>query len=124
MLATVAAASILPPYVGPLVGLELEVSSSLEVIDHVVPGVLATVAALIALRFVRRGEGDGIGALITFAVCALAGLFATVTHVPLVLRAGGEQEPVGSVILHSTPGPVLLVLALVLLLRPLPADAR
>lgn len=123
MLAGVAAWSILPPYAGPPLGLELEVDASLEIIDHVVPGLLATAGALLALRFARRGQADSIAALSALAVCTLAGLFETVTHVPLVLDAGGEQEPVGSVILHSSPGPVLLVLAVVLLLRPTPSDA-
>ena len=41
--------SIVPPYLGPLVGLDLDVSAKLEVVDHVVPGVLAAVAACIAL---------------------------------------------------------------------------
>lgn len=121
-LAGVAACSILPPYLGPLVGLELDVSASLEIIDHVVPAVLATAAALFALRAARRGRADSTGALIAIAVCALAGLFETVTHVPLVLDPAGA--PVGAVVLHSSPGPGLLLLALVLLLRPLPADAR
>ena len=122
-LAALAAWSIAPPYAGPLVGLELDVDASLEFVDHVVPGILAAAGAMLALRFARRGEGDSTAALVAVAVCALSGLFETVTHVPLVLDAGGEQQPVGAVILHSSPGPVLLVLALVLLLRPMPPDA-
>ena len=122
-LAAVAAWSIVPPYLGPLLGLELDVPSSVEVVDHVVPGVLAVAAALIALGDARRGSSDSIRALTALGVCALAGLFQTVTHVTLVLDAGGPQQPVDSVVLHATPGPALLGLALFLMLRPLPGDA-
>ncbi len=121
-LAAVGGLSILPPYVGPAVGLELEVDPSIEVIDHVLPGLVTIVGALLALRLARQGAADGMPALAALAVCALAGLFQTVTHVPLVLEAGAATSPVGAVILHSTPGPVLMLLALALLLRPLPDD--
>jgi hypothetical protein len=123
-LAAVGAWSILPPYLGPAVGLELDVDPSLEVIDHVLPGLLAIAGALFALSLARRGAPDSVPALAALAVCALAGLFQTVTHVPLVLDAGGPTQPVGAVVLHSTPGPVLTLLALALLLRPLPDDGR
>jgi len=114
--------AILPPYVGPLLGLELEVSATVEAIDHVLPGVLTVIAAGAALALARRGRADSVPALAALAVCALAGLFQTVTHVPLVADAGSALAPVGSVVLHTSPGPVLLVLSLWLLLRPLPEE--
>jgi len=117
-LAGLALWSIVPPYLGPLVGLDLDVASSVEVVDHVLPGVCAFAAALIALAQVRAGAADGTLALAALGVCALAGLFQTVTHVPLVLDAGGPLQPVDSVVLHSTPGPALLLLSLWLLLAP------
>lgn len=123
-LAAVGGLSILPPYLGPAVGLELEVDPSIEVIDHVVPGLVTIAGALAALSLVRRGAADSVPALAALAVCALAGLFQTVTHVPLVLEAGAAGSPVGAVILHSSPGPVLMLLALALLLRPLPDHDR
>ena len=118
----VAVWSILPPYIGPLLGLELDVPSSLEVIDHLVPGLCAIAAACFALSFARRGETDSLRALAALGVCALAGLFQTVSHVTLVLDAGGPLQPVDSVVWHATPGPVLLGLSLFLLLVPARAD--
>ena len=120
-LVAVALWSIVPPYLGPVLGFELDVSSKVEVIDHVVPGVSAAIAACIALSYARRGQTDGVAMLAALGVCVLAGLFQSVSHLTLVLNAGGPQQPVDSVVWHATPGPVLLVLSLVLLLRP-PAE--
>lgn len=117
-LAALALWAIVPPYLGPVVGLELDVPSSVEVVDHVVPGVAACAGALIALAEARRGALDGIRALAALGVCVLAGLFQAVSHAPLVLDAGGPLQPVGAVILHASPGPVLLVASLWLLLAP------
>lgn len=122
-LAAVGVWAILPPYVGPSLGLGLDVSSTVEAIDHLLPGLLTILAAGAALALERRGRSDSVLGFAALAVCALAGLFQTVTHIPLVGDAGSPVAPVGSVVLHSTPGPVLLVLSLWLLLRPLPDDA-
>lgn len=123
-LAAVAAWSIVPPYLGPLAGLDLDVASSVEIVDHVLPGLSAVAAALIALAEARRGVSDSFRALAALGICALAGLFQTASHFTLVLDAGGPLQPVGAVLLHASPGPVLLVLSLWLLLRPAPADGR
>ena len=111
----------MPPYLGPLIGLELDVSSTVEVVDHVVPGLSAAAAAYLALLYARRGETESVPMLAALGVCVLAGLFQTVSHATLVLDAGGPLQPVDAVILHATPGPLLLVLSLWLLLRP-PGD--
>lgn len=123
VLAAIAAWSIVPPYLGPLIGLELDVSSTLEIVDHVIPGLAAIAAACIALVETRHGRADSMRALAALGVCVLAGLFQTVTHFTLVLEAGGPQQPVDSVVLHATPGPVLMLFSLWLLLRPAPEDA-
>jgi len=122
-LAALAAWSIVPPYLGPVIGLELDVASTVEVVDHVLPGLSAIAGAYIALVEVRRGETESFRALAALGVCALAGLFQTVSHATLVFDAGGPQTPVDSVILHATPGPLLLALSLWLLVRPQPGDA-
>lgn len=123
VLAAVAAWSIVPPYLGPLLGLELDVASSVEVVDHVLPGVSAIAAAVIARSEVRRGNDESVRLFAALGICVLAGLFQTVTHFTLVLDAGGPLQPVDSVLLHATPGPVLMGLALWLLLDP-PSAAR
>lgn len=123
MLAGLAAWSVVPPYLGPLLGLELDVPSSVEVVDHVVPGLAAFAAALLARSEVRRGELDSARVLAALGVCVLGGLFQTVSHTSLVFDAGGPLAPVAAVLLHASPGPLLLGLSLLLLLRA-PSDER
>ncbi len=122
-LAVLAAWSITPPYVGPALGLRLDVASSLEVIDHVLPGVACLLAACIATFRARRGATDDTFTLALLGVIVLASLFQTVSHVPLVLDVGSPVAPAGAVALHASPGPVLLALSLWLLLRPVPEAA-
>jgi hypothetical protein len=125
ILIAVAVWSILPPYVGPALGLELDVSSTVETVDHLIPGLLAVVAATTALLLARRRQSDSMLAFAALAICALAGLFQTVSHIPLVASAGGPLQPVGAVILHASPGPVLLGLSLwLLLVAPASEPAR
>lgn len=124
VLAAIAAWSIVPPYLGPAIGLPLDVSATVEVVDHVLPGLVAIAAAGLAFGESRRGRADSTPALAALGACALAGLFQTVSHAPLALAAGEPGHPVGAVALHSTPGPVLLVLSLVLLLRPEREEVR
>lgn len=116
-LAVLAALSITPPYLGPLVGLELDVSSSIEITSHAVPGVLAVVAALLALSLARRGLIDSMRAMAALGVCMLGGVYQTFSHIELVLHAGQPGAPTGTVVLHATPGPALLLLSLWLLLH-------
>ena len=76
----------------------------------------------VALVLTRRGRADSLASFAGLATCALAGLFQIVSHFTLVRNAGGPLQPVDAVVLHASPGPVLLALSLWLLLRA-PAQA-
>lgn len=117
--------SALPPYLGPPLGLELNVAADVEVVDHIVPGVVVAVCAGLAALLVRRGGSAEASAavLALTGTCFLAGLWQVSTHVPLVLEGGAGETPWGSVILHSSPGPVILAVALWLTLRTPAADS-
>ena len=109
--------SILPPYLGPALGLDLNVSSTVEAVDHLIPGLVALAGSVLALVLARRGEADSTAALGALGACALAGLWETVSHVSLVLDAGDSQRPWDAVLLHATAGPAVLLLSLWLILR-------
>lgn len=118
-LALLGAWSIAPPYLGPVIGLELDVKDSVEVVDHVLPGVLIILCAGLAALQVRRDPAaeDSTAGLVLMGTCALAGLWQTVTHAPLVVDGGEPGSPWDSVILHATPGPLLVLLSIWLFMR-------
>lgn len=105
---------MLPPYLGPPLGLELDVGSDIEVVDHVLPGAVAALCAGLAALRSRRG-GTVPGGALSLALPSgafLAGLWQTATHAPLLAEAGTIQAPWGAVLLHATAGPVIALLAL------------
>lgn len=122
-LVIVSAWSILPPYLGPPLGLELDVSSSVEVVDHVLPGLVAVAASGMALALARDGDTDSFAALGALGACALAGLWETASHATLLLDAGDPERPWDAVLFHAWPGPVILILSVFLLIAPRRSEA-
>ena len=118
-LALLGALSMLPPYVGPALGLDLDVRPVVEVVDHVVPGALAALCAgLAALRSRLSPNARPSALILALSACAfLAGVWQTATHAPLVAQAGEGQAPWGAVLMHSTAGPLIALLALWLTLQ-------
>ncbi len=110
--------SILPPYLDPL-----NVDSSVEVVDHVVPGVIIAASSATSVLLLRAGRQlDSLLLLVAVALCVLAALWETTSHVPLVLDAGQPETPWRAVLLHSLPGPAILVLSVFLLARLLSVE--
>lgn len=118
--------SMLPPYIGPPLGLELNVGADVEVVDHVVAGGVVALCAGLAALLARRAEQSGLGdagltlALALTGLCFLGGLWQFATHVPLVADGGTPGAPWGTVLLHSTAGVPIIALALWLTLRSPP----
>lgn len=108
------------PFVGPALGFELDVPTRLEVIDHVVPGVVVLIAAVTALLL--RGRPI---AQYAFAVAAgaslLAGIWALSTHVPLMVQANQDIVPWSTALFHTAPGPVVVLVSLLALVPALRA---
>ncbi len=124
-LAVIGALSAVPPYLGPAIGLELgHIDASVEVVDHVVPGLVTFLAAGASFLLLRAGRirVDSLVLAIAVAVCMLAGVWETSSHIPLILDGGRPETPWGAVILHSTLGPVVAALSLWLVLRVLQVD--
>ena len=112
-LALVSAWSMVPPFLT-----EIDVTRSVEVVDHVIPGLICLVASLVALAAARRGEPESTPALVAIGVCTVASLWEVGTHLTLLLDAGETGRPVGAVLLHASPGLVMLGLSGWLLLAP------
>jgi hypothetical protein len=113
-LAVLGALSVLPPYLGPAVGLELNVATDVEVVAHVLPGVAIALGGAAAALLARRGgEADrGLLGLVLVGWCFLGGLWQTTTHASLVLDGGEPGAPWGAVLLHSAAAPLITVIAL------------
>jgi hypothetical protein len=129
VLGALAALSTLPPYVGPPIGLKLDVASNVELVDHVIAGGVVALSAWGAAFLLRSGRASLDSPVLMGAVglCVLGAIWQTTTHVPLIFDAGQPQTPWGTAIFHSALGPVMTVFSLVLLWRVLgedPADER
>jgi hypothetical protein len=125
VLAILGLLSILPPYLGPAVGLELgDIDSSVEIVDHVIPGILIFLCAGGACLLLRAGriKKDSMVLASAAAVCLLASVWQLSSHAPLVLDGGKPESPWGAVILHSTLGPVMVLLSLWIVLRALAVE--
>jgi hypothetical protein len=94
VLALLGGLSILPPYLGPAIGLGLDVPADVEVVDHVVPAVAIALAAVAAAVLARRGEEAerSLLSLALLGLCFLGGLWQAATHLPLVLEGGGRAQ--------------------------------
>lgn len=103
------------PYAGPPIGLALDVPAILEVVDHVLPGLVVIVAAI-------AGITRSPGATLPFAAsmaATLGGLWMTATHVPLLFQAASGLAPWGAALFHSLPSIAVFVLALLWLVTEL-----
>lgn len=101
--------AMLPPYFGPALPLD----PTVEVVDHVVPGVVVLAVSLAALALSRREAAMfAAGLLVT-----LAGFWMTVTHVPLVAQAARGEVPWGTATWHSVPGVVVVAFGAVWAVR-------
>lgn len=89
----------LAPYAGP----EVAVSSTVELVDHVVPGVIVLATTLYS---VQRGAF----AFLPAAVALLAALWMTVTHVPLISDAARGATSWDGAIWMFAPSALLLLL--------------
>lgn len=113
--------SAIVPYLARPLGLEVDVATKVEIVDHVVPGVLVALLGGWLTFGDRAGSPVSRGALAA-GVCALSGFWILATHVPLLADAADGREDWPAALWHSSSGPVIIVLAFVIALRSGPAD--
>jgi hypothetical protein len=107
--------SIVVPFLGDAIGLDINVAAKLEVVDHVIPGVVAALSAAFAYGKLRSGTaGASLAYLAAVGAAILAGLWITTTHIPLLLQAGRDSVGWAPALWHSIPGIPVFILAGVL----------
>ena len=114
--------AIATPYLASAWGLEVDVASSVEIVDHVVPG--AVIVLSVAVLLLVDGGTAAAGSLLAMAAAGLsflAGIWITSTHVPLLFEAGEGAVGWDAALFHTAAGPLSLLLALWLLVPPLRA---
>ena len=111
-----AAWAIAVPWLARAIGLELEVATRLEVIDHVLPGLIVLACCAAHLHPRSTGPPGSLRRLAVIGTAALAGFWITVTHAPLVGEALDGIADWGPALLHLSAGPPVTVVALWMLL--------
>lgn len=111
--------AIVAPYLGPAWELTARVPARVEVVDHVLPGALAAIAAAVCLA--RRGR-DAVASpdaavVAATALAVLAGFWTTVTHLPVLPVAADGEISWPAALLHTSAGPPLLAASLALFIR-------
>ncbi|HEX2027510.1 MAG TPA: hypothetical protein VHF25_05870 [Nitriliruptorales bacterium] len=94
----------LAPYAGPPLGFVVVTRPVVEVVDHVLPGIVLLGVATFALVTGRLP-------LPLSLLAVLAGLWMAGTHVPLLAQAARGGVEVAAALWHSLPGLLLLVVA-------------
>jgi predicted membrane channel-forming protein YqfA (hemolysin III family) len=105
VLAAIGAWTVVVPYLGRALGLDVNVSARVEVVDHVIPGIFVVAAALYLRRLAQRRRLAGEpAALFASGVAFLAGFWVFATHVPLLADAARSDLPWEAAIWHSIAG--------------------
>lgn len=116
-LAALGAWTIILPYLGRAIGLVVDVASKVEIVDHVIPGVLvATIGSYLAINAHRKAP-PGLSRTIGGAICFLAGFWIFATHVPLVADAADGRAAWGATVWHASTALPIVGLSLWILLR-------
>ena len=109
------ACALVAPYLADAVGLELDVAASVEIVDHVVPGVTVLIASAAMIGRGRRTSTQLAAAMAATGLAMLAGLWITTSHAPLAVDALRGSAPLAASLVHIAVGPPVLALALWLL---------
>lgn len=92
----------LPQYSGPA----LNTDATTEIVDHIFPGILVLLVAVVALVSGRSGTRTGGRTTMVPFLCGtavlLAGFWMIATHVPLIAEALTDKAPWDATIYHSS----------------------
>ena len=119
VLAALAAWTIVVPFLGRAIGLVVDVATRVEIVDHVVPGAIATLAALYLNRVARRGPlAAERFALLASGVCVPGRLLGARRRIcPLLVDAADAEQSWSAAIWHSITAVPIVGLAFLCVLR-------
>jgi len=104
----VGACATLPVLVGP----QLATAQTVEVADHLVPGLVVVSVSALVLVMGRPRPVSGVFMLSAGMVIALAGLWMAATHIPLVAQAARHDAPWGGTTYHGASALIVLAFGL------------
>lgn len=120
-LAAVGAWTAIVPYLGAALGYDVNVSATVEVVDHVVPGAVVVAAGLYLRRLAAGRELAGARyALLAAGASFLAGFWVFATHLPLLGDASDGAVSWEAAIWHSIAGLPVAGLACWFVIRSIP----
>ena len=96
---------LVAPYLARAVGLAVPVAAKVEVVDHVVPGIVVLAVAVLSLLMRRI-------ALVSALLATLAGFWMTATHISLLVDAEHGRASFPAALIHSLPGIIILILSI------------
>ncbi len=120
-LAAIGAWTAIVPYLGMALGLDVNVSATVEVVDHVVPGAVTVVAGLYLRRLAgARALAGERYALLAAGVSFLAGFWVLATHLPLLGDAADAAVSWEAAVWHSIAALPVAGLACWFVIRSIP----
>lgn len=120
-LVAVGAWTAIVPYLGPALGFDVDVSATVEVVDHVIPGAVVVAAGLYLRRLAgRRARAGERYALLAAGVSFLAGFWVFATHLPLLGDAADAAVSWEAAIWHSVAALPIAGLACWFVIRSIP----
>lgn len=113
-LAAVAVLSIALAAYGQRLGLSPAGPSSREIVNHLIPAAGVLVFCGLAVRLLLRGDEAADYIFVMTTAVLLGGLWMTATHLALIADVFNGTTTVEIALLHLTPGPATIILAILL----------
>lgn len=121
LLIGIGAWTMVVPYLGSALGMDVNVAAIVEVVDHVIPGAIVVAAGICLHRLARRRPLAGERfALLAAGIVFLAGFWVLATHLPLLQDAADERTTWEAAIWHSIAALPIVGLAGWFVLRSIP----
>jgi hypothetical protein len=117
--------TIIVPFLGHPLGFGVKVSTIVEVVDHVFPGLaVAATGGWLAVLSRRRSVAGQWPAMLGGSVCFLAGWWVLATHIPLLSDASDGTAQWGTALWHASTSLPIIIVSLWFVLRSQGGDGE